>query len=185
MGIWLASASERRAHILREMFGDIIVESLIGVDETPPNGDVSRKVLEICKRKAGFVGTKHGYDYVIVADTMIEDPDDFNSAIGKANDEFEATTMLLRLSGRRHRVWSATGIQIAGDWTFFIESAMVEFEELLEDDIELLVKSGSWIGKAGSYDLAGKAGNFATLIEGDKLAVLGFASSALKLIASQ
>ncbi len=62
---------------------------------------------------------------------------------------------------------------------------MVEFEELLEDDIELLVKSGSWIGKAGSYDLAGKAGNFATLIEGDELAVLGFAPSALKLIASQ
>lgn len=184
MGIWLASGSKRRAQILEEMFGDIHVESLIGVDETPPSGDVSTKVLEICKRKASFVGMKHDYDYVIVADTMIEDPDDFNSAIGKAHDEFEATTMLLRLSGRRHRVWSATGIQIAGDWTFFIESAMVEFEELIDDDIELLVKSGSWVGKAGSYDLAGEAGNYATLIEGDELAVLGFAPSALKLIAS-
>ena len=142
MGIWLASASERRSQILSDMFGEIHVEALPDVDETPPFGDVRTKVLEICKRKASAVKNESNFDYVIVADTMIEDPEDINLSLGKANDEFEAATMLLRLSGRRHLVWSATGILIAGDWTFFVESAVVEFSELSQSDIEDLVKSG-------------------------------------------
>tara|TARA_B100000035_G_C21030366_1_gene568110 strand:- start:1851 stop:2420 length:570 start_codon:yes stop_codon:yes gene_type:complete len=182
MGIWLASASERRSQILKDRFGDIFIKPLDDVDETHPNGSVSHKVLEICKRKSEAVDFNHGFDFVIVADTMIEDPDDFNSALGKPTDELQATSMLLRLSGRRHKVWSATGIQIAGDWTFFIESALVEFTELTEEQIELLIKSKSWLGKAGAYDLAGMAGDYATLVDGDELAVLGFAPSALNLI---
>ena len=182
MGIWLASASERRSQILHDMFGKVTVKSLDGVDETPPFGLVSHQVLEICKRKANEIGVDHGYQFVLVADTMIEDPDDFNSSLGKAHDEFEATSMLLRLSGRRHKVWSATGVQVAGDWTFFIESAIVEFKELNSDDIELLIKSKSWVGKAGSYDLAGLAQKYVELIDGDELTVLGFAPSALRLI---
>ena len=65
---------------------------------------------------------------------------------------------------------------------FFIESALVEFSELTEEEIELLIKSKSWLGKAGAYDLAGMAGDYATLVDGDELAVLGFAPSALNLI---
>lgn len=182
MGIWLASASERRSQILNDMFGEIHVEALPDVDETPPFGDVRTKVLEICKRKASAVNNESNFDYVIVADTMIEDPEDINLALGKANDEFEAAAMLLRLSGRRHLVWSATGILIAGDWTFFVESAVVEFTELSQSDIEDLVKSGSWKNKAGSYDMAGRAKEFVSLVDGNELCVLGFAPSALNLI---
>ncbi|MEL0101468.1 MAG: Maf family protein [Euryarchaeota archaeon] len=182
MGIWLASASERRSQIIHDMFGQVTVKGLEGIDETPPFGLVSHQVLEICKRKANAIGVEHGYQFVLVADTMIEDPDDFNSSLGKAHDEFEATSMLLRLSGRRHKVWSATGVQVAGDWTFFIEYAIVEFQELNSDDIELLIKSNSWVGKAGSYDLAGMASKHTKLIDGDELTVLGFAPSALRLI---
>ena len=113
---------------------------------------------------------------------MVGDPDDINAAMGKASDKSGALSMLKRLSGRRHQVWSATGIQICGDWTFFVEFAIVEVDELSIEEIGNLIESGSWIGKAGSYDLAGDMGNHARLIDGDELTVLGFAPSALRLL---
>ena len=113
---------------------------------------------------------------------MVGDPDDANLAMGKAHDEIGALAMLKRISGRRHQVWSATGVMICGDWTFFVESAVVEVDDLSDDVITELIQSGSWIGKAGSYDLAGKMGDYARLVDGDELAVLGFAPSALKLL---
>jgi septum formation protein len=182
MGIWLASASERRAQILKDRFGAIHIEALPDVDETPPSGSVSSQVLAICRRKAAAVPSDHGFSAVVVADTMVGDPDDINAAMGKAIDESSALSMLKRLSGRRHQVWSATGIQVCGDWTFFVEYAIVEFDELSIDDFGHLISSGSWVGKAGSYDLAGEMGKHARLIDGDEVTVLGFAPSGLRLL---
>ena len=71
---------------------------------------------------------------------------------------------------------------ICGDWTFFVESAVVEIDELNPDEIAHLIETESWKGKAGSYDLAGEMGRHARLVDGDELAVLGFAPSALKLL---
>ena len=182
MGIWLASASKRRAQILNDRIGPIHVEPLPDVDESHPTGPVPKQVLEICRRKSAAVPKSHGYLGVVVADTMIEDPDDPSVAIGKAQDELSAVSMIKRLSGRRHQVWSATGVQICGDWTFFVESAVVEIDELNPDEIAHLIETESWKGKAGSYDLAGEMGRHARLVDGDELAVLGFAPSALRLL---
>lgn len=87
--------------------------------------------------------------------------------------------MLHRLSGRRHQVWTATGIQLHGRWDFSVEHAIVEFEELSDDSLLELVLSESWKGKAGGYDLAGPMGEFATLVEGDESTVLGITGSAM------
>jgi len=182
MGIWLASASQRRAQILQDRYGDIHIAALDDVDETPPTGSVSSQVMDICRRKAAAVPPSHGYNAVIVADTMVGDPDDPNAAMGKAEDEFQAVSMLKRLSGRRHQVWTATGIEICGDWTFFVECAIVEVAELTIDEIGDLIQSGSWIGKAGSYDLAGEMGQYASLVDGDEMTVLGLAPSAIRLL---
>ena len=182
MGVWLASASERRANILDQMVKPLHVEALSDVDETPPSGDVSHQVMTICRRKASAVPSDHGFEVVIVADTMIADPDDVCLALGKPEDKFHALSMLKRLSGRRHQVWSATGIQICGDWTFFVEHAIVEIDELSENDLSYLIENNSWLGKAGGYDLVGPMKKFASLVDGHELTVLGFASSSLKLV---
>ena len=42
-----------------------------------------------------------------------------------------------------------------------------------------LVKGGSWIGKAGGYDLAGEASEFLTIVEGEEVTVLGFSPKAI------
>ena len=182
MGVWLASASTRRAQILEKMIKPLHVEALVDVDETPPTGAVSEQVLAICRRKASAVPKGHGFDIVVVADTMVGDPDDANAAMGKPEDSMHALAMLKHLSGRRHQVWSATGLQVCGDWTFFVEHAVVEFDELSEDVLGKLISSDSWQGKAGAYDLAGMMRSNARLVDGNESTVLGLAASALRLL---
>lgn len=182
MGVWLASASERRAELLGKRCQPLHQEALSGVDETPPSGLVKDQVLTICRRKAVAVPDGHGFSVVVVADTMVGDPDDAHAAMGKPEDSAHALSMLKHLSGRRHQVWSATGIQICGDWTFFVESAIVEMGSLSDETLGELIESESWVGKAGAYDLAGAMGKYAKLVEGNELTVLGFAPSAIRLI---
>jgi septum formation protein len=106
--------------------------------------------------------------------------------LGKPRDKISATSALIRLSGRRHKVWSSTAIisrnkpgmhvglgWMAEVWTDF---AIVEFDEIEADEMVELIETESWIGKAGGYDLAGKAGSFSRVIEGDDVTVLGFSA---------
>jgi predicted house-cleaning NTP pyrophosphatase (Maf/HAM1 superfamily) len=179
MRIWLASASSRRFSWLNERIDGIYHQGLDDIDESISHGTVEEQVLAICQKKAAAVTREHDFDYVIVADTLVEDPDDENLALGKPTDELAAATMLLRLRARRHRVFSATGIQHDGEWEFFVESAVVEIADYSDDVLVELIESKSWQGKAGAYDLAGAMGDFAQLVDGAEICVLGFASLAI------
>ena len=180
--VWLASKSPRRAQLLRELFPNIVCQGIEGVDEKPPLGEVEYQVLEICKKKAWAADLESqivDYDVVIVCDTMICDPDDSMLSLGKPMDEIEAAMMLHRLSGRRHQVWSATGIKKLSKWKFYCESSIVEINPLSDEVLVELILSKSWQGKAGGYDLAGPMGQWAKLIDGSESTVLGIASQAL------
>ena len=65
---------------------------------------VPNQVLEICRRKGDAVPPNHGFQGVVVADTMIEDPDDPNVAIGESRRRVICSLYDKRLSGRRHQV---------------------------------------------------------------------------------
>ena len=180
--VWLASKSPRRAQLLREVFPNIVCQGIEGVDEKPPLGLVEYQVLEICKKKARAADLEsqiNDYDVVIVCDTMLCDPDDPMLSIGKPSDEIEAAMMLDSLSGRRHQVWSATGIKKLSQWKFYCESSLVEINTLSDEVLVELILSKLWHGKAGGYDLAGPMGQWAKLIDGSESTVLGIASQAL------
>ena len=207
VSILLASASERRRDILSEIVNETVqLESraLASNEINPSSGiEVSERVELICSAKAEAAAQEIAIsgelpDLVIVSDTLVEDPTDPLIALGQPIDELVAASMLLELSGRRHRVWSCTAILYSpafekcgseilhAGWTADIwsESAVVEFDELTQDELADLVSSGSWKGKAGAYDLAGLAGEHASLIDGAEVTVLGFASSAMEIISS-
>jgi len=180
--IWLASKSPRRKQILLELFPSIFCQGIKGVDEKPPTGEVDYQVLEICKSKAIAADLEphvEDYDIVIVCDTMLSDPDDHMLSIGKPKDKIEAAMMLHRLSGRRHQVWSATGVKKAGEWKFYCDYSIVEISPLSDDVLVELILSNSWKGKAGGYDLAGPMGQWAQIIDGSESTVLGISSQAL------
>jgi len=180
--VWLASKSPRRAQLLGDFFPNIVCRGIEGVDEKPPIGEVEYQVLEICKKKAQAAEMDSqidDYDVVIVCDTMLCDPDDSMLSLGKPVDEIEAAMMLHRLSGRRHQVWSATGIKKLSKWKFYCESSIVEIKPLPDEVLVELILSNSWHGKAGGYDLAGPMGQWAKLIDGSESTVLGIASQAM------
>ena len=112
-------------------------------------------------------------DCITGQDILVEDPDDSLNPMGKPVNRQEALSMLLRLSGRNHRVWSGTAV-ISGDVVqSWITSATVSIRLFSESDLEALILSGSWKGKAGGYDLAGAMGQFAEIIDGDEDTILG------------
>tara|TARA_X000000368_G_C22867760_1_gene639458 strand:+ start:274 stop:846 length:573 start_codon:yes stop_codon:yes gene_type:complete len=184
MRVWLASASKRRKEMLQPLFHNLHCQALELVDESSNADTVPGQILEICQKKAAAVKNSQDFDLIIVSDTMLQDPDFDDLAMGKANDALQAAAMLHRLSGRRHKVWSATGVFHQGEWEFHLNQSIVEFDILADDVLVEMVLNKSWVGKAGAYDLAGPMSSYARLVEGDESTVLGIAGDAMELLVS-
>ena len=207
--ILLASKSERRLEWLDQnlslLGAKIDSRPLLASEINAIQGlDVRKQVEMVCRDKARNAvieqsisesGDGVNYDVILVSDTMIEDPDDPRLSIGKPNNELVATSTLMRLSGRRHKVWTSTSVLfppgteeagkiIGGGWIErnYTSSATVEFSELNHDSMEELVSSESWRGKAGGYDLAGIAGKYCHLIEGEEVTVLGISGESIEYL---
>ena len=203
--ILLASKSERRISWLKENLEDsdfrFFSSALKSTEIKPPQGfEVSKQVEIVCQSKAENARIENklslnrrdeNYHAIIVSDTMIEDPDDHRLSIGKPKDALTATSNLIRLAGRKHRVWSSTSILLPlevatgkADWDILNRTscATVEFSELGDDEIYDLISSESWKGKAGGYDLAGKAGQFCRVVEGEEVTVLEFSPVAVDIL---
>ena len=199
--VLLASASQRRLDWLNGRYESIelICKPLLGKEKNIENrGTVEKQSAEICFSKAESAALEWSLrdshtpkpDIIIVSDTLVEAPGEIKIALGKPVDRMKATSMLLRLSGKRHRVWSSTAIltrdsnqyqKIYSEWRYKIwtDFAVVEFDDLSEEDLISLVESDSWVGKAGGYDLAGAASQYTKIIEGDEVTVLGFSKQAI------
>ncbi len=205
--VLLASASARRRAWLSDRLEDTTVTLEVAYLQTPeiapsPGSEVRVQVEETCLSKASAAvmeltveNSRELPDYALVADTLVEDPDDPQMPLGKAQNKASATATLLRLSGRRHRVWSSTAILhppngvrgtvvLDGGWTadIWTESSIVEFDEMDDERVIELIEGESWKGKAGSYDLAGEAGSNLELVEGEEVTVLGFAPNAIEFL---
>ena len=199
----LASSSSRRREWLTSLFeksGKILgFYDLENSEPAPISGrEVSIQTLDSCMHKAKVASSvieqefSDSASYVVVSDTLVEDPDDQLVALGKPPDPVSAASSLIRLSGRRHRVWSSTGILQKGGgdvklddgwmvkiWTDY---SIVEFDEIEFSLMNELIDSESWVGKAGGYDIAGMAGKFSRVVQGKDVTVLGFAPKAIDSI---
>ena len=203
--ILLASKSERRISWLKENLEDsdfrFFSSALKSSEIKPLQGfEVSKQVEVVCQSKAenarienklSLNRREQNYDAILVSDTMIEDPDDHRLSIGKPKDALSAASNLIRLAGRKHRVWSSTSVLLPrkvangnAEWDILnrTSSATVEFSELGDDEIYKLISSESWKGKAGGYDLAGMAGQFCRVTEGEEVTVLGFSPAAVNIL---
>jgi len=206
VSVLLATASPRRREwlSLRLRGTGIILDfsETEGEEPMPEVGiEVSKQAEVACLHKAKtMIRELGGYTWhssIVVSDTLVEDPDDPVVPMGKPSDHLVATAMLMRLSDRRHRVWSSTALayppggsgsmEIIDGWTadIWTEFSIAEFEGMGEGELAELIESGSWVGKAGGYDMAGDASRFLNLVEGEEVTVLGFAPNAIRhLIAS-
>jgi len=173
MKLILASASPRRAEILRNAGFPFTVLSS-AVDETPfPEESASDHVSRLAAAKAELVAARAvGPAIVLAADTVVALE---NRILGKPRSEEDARHMLEILSGRTHTV--LTGVTMVrlpdAERVAFVESTLVHFAQLSEEEITRYLATEEPHDKAGGYAIQGRAGRYIPRIEGCYFNVVG------------
>ncbi|PYT76972.1 MAG: septum formation inhibitor Maf [Acidobacteria bacterium] len=173
MKLILASASPRRAEILRHAGYHFSVLSS-AIDETPYPDELPQDlVLRLAQAKADLAAARAvGAGIIIAADTeVVLDGHIF----GKPRSSDDARRMLEKLSGRTHSV--LTGVALIrlpdAERLCFVETTLVEFAPLSDDEITRYLATGEPHDKAGAYAIQGYAGRYIPRIEGCYFNVVG------------
>ncbi len=179
MKLILASASTRRADILRAAGIPFIIMSS-AVDETPiPNESAPDLVQRLADAKAELVAARAvGPAIVIAADTVVTLD---AQVLGKPRTTDDARTMLSKLSGRTHSV--VTGVTLIrlpdAERRSFVETTHVQFAALSDEELNRYLATDEPSDKAGSYAIQGRAGRYIPRIEGCYFNVVGLPLSRL------
>ena len=169
--------------MLTEAGFDVVQQPLQGPERPHRNGvRIADQVSHILNGKVENAKRELDHPCVVVADTLVEDPDDATRPLGQPASPGAALSMLLRLSNRNHRVWTGTALITPEGVQTRVESATVSIEALSDAVLEALIGTGSWRGKAGGYDLAGPMGAHATLVHGAEETVLGLTPALFKTL---
>ena len=175
----LASASPRRVALLRQVGAEFTVVDP-GPDRTwPGNADARHGVRALALDKALRVSVAHRDAVVIGADTVVVWR---GVRLGKPADRAEARSMLQRLHGRHHEVWTGIAIVHQGEQRTASECTRVRMAKLEPRDIEAYAASGEPLDKAGGYGIQGMAGQFVKGIEGDYTNVVGLPLARLRAL---
>jgi len=176
--IVLASASPRRADLLRQIGVDFIAFPA-EIDESYKAGeDPASHALRLAIGKAGVVAQQIEKGLVIGADTIVVVD---GAVLGKPANREEAARMLQRLSGWTHQV--ITGIALVRSQPrsecHHVETTEVRFRDLSADEIWDYVDSGEPMDKAGAYAIQGRGALFVSGIDGCYHNVVGLPLFAL------
>lgn len=168
----LASASPRRRQLLAGLglpFEAIAVElDEQGVNEPTPDRLVRRLAVE----KAERVARQRPDAIVIGADTVVVHG---GEVLGKPRDASDAVTMLRRLSGQTHHVYTGVAVVCQAEGRELVEHEVtaVTFGELTPRAIERYVASGEPLDKAGAYGIQGVGATLVRRVEGCYFNVVG------------
>ncbi len=177
MGIILASASPRR----RELLGYIVKDFSVmpsGVEEVVPKGiSVLKQPEFLSKIKALDIAKQYPDDTVIGSDTAVILGKEI---LGKPKDRADAQKMLLKLSGKVHKVVTGCTVVKNGVVTSFSVVSRVKFQNLTKAEIEAYLDTDEPYDKAGSYGIQGKGGLLVEKIKGDYFNIVGLPIAKLK-----
>jgi septum formation protein len=160
----LASRSPQRRAILDQLGVDFTVVPADVEEET--SGEPRRLVVENALRKARAVAGARvlGVDTDVVLDGHV---------FGKPEDADGAATLLRRLSGRTHEVWSGIALLSGGTERTAAAVTRVRFRRLEEPDLRWYLTSGEWRDRAGGYAIQGRGAALVEAIDGDFWNVVG------------
>jgi septum formation protein len=149
----LASASPRRAALLREAGYTFIVEPA-RVDEeahvgTRPPAELAGFLADI---KADEVAARFPDDVTLAADTVVALED---VSLGKPTDAAEARGMIRSLRGTTHDVFTGVAVRCPARGIVLgaVDHSIVRLRPLSDDEVDRYVASGRWVGKAGGYGI--------------------------------
>lgn len=148
--IILASNSPRRKELLAELGIDYEVRTLPDIDESYPahlqGGDIP---LYISKEKAdAYKPMLQPGELIITADTIVW----LNGEVlGKPHDREDAISMLHKLSGNTHEVFTGVTLTTTEKQHSFYAETKVSFAQLSDEEIVYYVDKYQPFDKAGSY----------------------------------
>jgi septum formation protein len=168
--IILASASPRRSELLKQI-GISHRIMAVDIDETPfanesPVAYVERVAAE---KSAACQALLNDNLPVLSADTSVICD---GQIMGKPVDLDHAISMLSRLSGRSHQVYSAVSLRGNHHWQA-LSISEVTFKTLSTDEIIAYWQTGEPCDKAGAYAIQGLASTFIESITGSFSGVMG------------
>jgi septum formation protein len=151
----LASASPRRHRIFRDA-GFQFEIALTDTDESfPPDLKGSDIATYLAEKKSDTYADPLENKLLVTADTIVWFRDE---VMNKPLDEAEAVSMLIRLSGQTHTVFTGVCIRSQFRKTVFAESTEVTFHNLEPAFILDYVKRYKPYDKAGSYGIQDRFG---------------------------
>ncbi len=167
--IVLASASPRRARILREL-GVAYRVVVSHVDETlQPGEDGAAAVERLARAKALAVAAGESLP-VLAADTEVLLD---GHVLGKPADERAAAAMLRRLAGRTHEVVTGVCLVSGGVARSGVERSVVAMAAMSDGERAWYAATGEPLDKAGGYHVDGKGALFIETISGSPSNVAG------------
>lgn len=169
MQIILASSSPRRRQLLEELDLSFTVEPA-DIDESPLANEAAAPYVERLAREKSLAVNCPSGSVVIAGDTIVTIDGEL---LGKPADGAHAHAMLRQLSGRSHEVMTGVAVRSDETVTSFVETTVVHFAELTDDDIGWYVSTGEPADKAGAYAMQGRGGLFVTRIDGSYDNVIG------------
>ena len=169
MRLVLASASPRRAQILRSLGVAFVVEPA-NVDENLHDGEAPALAAERLARAKAYAVGRDGPRAVLGADTLVVCD---GRALGKPRSPDEAAEMLRTLSGRGHEVVTGVCLLSSGAALSGCEHTRVTFAAMSEAEIAWYVATGEPMDKAGAYHIDGCGGLFVASVSGSPSNVAG------------
>jgi septum formation protein len=167
--IVLASASPRRARILRELGVRFRVEVSNEDESLRPGEDGAAAVERLARAKCLSVARAETLP-VLAADTEVLCD---GHILGKPADEGDAVVMLRRLAGRTHEVVTGVCVVTDGVARSGVERSLVRFAPMNEAELRWYAATGEPLDKAGGYHVDGKGALFIETVEGSPSNVAG------------
>jgi septum formation protein len=165
----LASASPRRQDILRSLGIEFSVQP-VAVDEQRTRDESPDNMVRRLARAKAAAAEADPRQLVIGADTAVVLGDE---VLGKPRDEADAIAMLLRLSGKTHRVLTGVALRGPTGVADATSCTTVTFREISRDEACDYWHSGEPADKAGAYGIQGRGGVFVERLEGSYSGVVG------------
>ncbi len=170
----LASSSVNRLKLLKDSNIDVkVYKPVVEEEKTAESTSLLVTINAEKKLKEYLSSPSFDPDWVAVsADTLVEVD---GNILGKPENEIDAFSMLLLLSGKEQVVYSGCALYnpCTSLVSVFTDEARVEFRALREKEIEDYIALGEWKGAAGAYRMQKSGYRLVKSISGDWATVVG------------
>tara|TARA_R110002110_G_scaffold91264_2_gene237641 strand:- start:268708 stop:269304 length:597 start_codon:yes stop_codon:yes gene_type:complete len=168
----LASASPRRSELLLQLGVTFSVDPA-AIDETPHAGEEPASYVQrMAREKATAVASRYDASAtsVLAADTTVVVGAE---VLGKPADFTDGMSMLAKLSGRSHTVYTAVCLHTDAGMQEMLVATRVLFAPLSPGTCAAYLTTQEPWDKAGAYAIQGLGGAFVQAIEGSYSNVVG------------